>query len=123
MLQEPVVVIFRERNDATVCCIPLAQYPTGKEPAVGDSIPLLATCTYKARVGSEEKDITINYFNELATVTDVWQGAGKLLHPNGDCPMYSFSPETHGYGIRIAWENPPLPKEVTPITAQVLFGL
>lgn len=125
MSNEPVVMIYRERNDVNVCCIPLSVYPTGKVPEVGDKFPLIAKKTFamSKTFGGETEDTVINYFDDVVTVVDVWAGNGDLLHPNSGCAMYSFNDEAEGYGIRVAWETEEIPKGTKPIEAQVIFGL
>jgi len=124
MSKEPVVMIFRERNDANVCCIPFSGYPTSKVPEIGDKFPLHAQKTFRASSnGGPVKDIPIEYYNGVVTVTEVWAGEGDLLHPNNGCPMYSFPDDVQGYGIRVAWDSEDIPKGAKPIEAEVIFGL
>lgn len=124
-VMDKVVMIFRERNDANVCVIPLSVYPTGKAPEVGDKIPLHAEKTFmiSTSVGGEQTPHTVTYFNHLVTVTEVWVGNGDLLHPNNGCLFYSFNDEVEGYGIRVAWDAEEIPSGTKPIPADVIFGL
>lgn len=123
MSQEPIVVIFRERNDVNVCGIPFSSYPTGKVPEVGDKFPLHAEKTFMVSVGGgPQKPLAVKYFDDLVTVVEVWAGKGDILHPTNGCSFYSFKEDLEGYGIRVARDTEKIPAGTQPIAAEVIFG-
>ena len=119
-----VILILHEGNDANLCSIAADDYPGGKEPAVGDLIPLRASATYNLTFGSGKTDRTeIPYLNGLYEVISVRKGKGYDLHPKArGAPFYTLDEDIEGYGITLSREHLPLDDTMRPIEARVDFG-
>lgn len=119
-----VILILSEGNDANLCSIAAEDYPGGKEPAVGDLIPLRASATYKLSFDSGKSEPTeIPYLNGLYEVIRVRKGKGYDLHPKAKgAPSYTLDETIEGYGITLSREHLPLDDTMQPIEARVDFG-
>lgn len=119
-----VILILNEGNDANLFSIAAENYPGGKNPVVGDLLPLRASATYNGTVGGKAGPLKVSYLDGLYEVIEVRSGKGYDLHPKArGAPFYTLSEEIEGYGVTLARAHLSLDSSMTPIEARVDFGL
>ena len=126
---QKVILIVCEGNNANLFSIAAESYPQGKEPKVGDLIPLRARRTYKGVTTAEASEkkggpLDITFLNGLYKVTAVRSGKGYDLHPEArGSVIFTLNEDVEGFGITLARDSAPLLDTMTPIIARIEVGV